>query len=104
MMSASKPPDNGTTRTMIPMTLTDAGMGDDHWPTVAAALAAAYKTLPGSYQNVRVTVPPESDEVRILACMAPGEPEVDVTPSDDAWGRVAARTYRQVMTRRPRDL
>jgi hypothetical protein len=64
-------------------TLTSTGMGDDDWLTVAAALAAAYKTLPGSHQNVRVTVPPESDELRILACEAPGAPEVDVTPPDD---------------------
>jgi N utilization substance protein A len=73
---------------------------------LADALESAYKRMPGAYEYAFVDIEPESGEIRVFAQELDefGEPlgdEFDVTPKD--FGRIAAQTFRQVMTQRIRE-
>ncbi len=73
---------------------------------LADALESAYKRMPGAKEYAWVIVDPDSGEIRVFAqdLDEDGEPigeEYDVTPAD--FGRIAAQTFRQVMTQRIRE-
>jgi N utilization substance protein A len=73
---------------------------------LADALESAYKRMPGAKEYAWVIVDPDSGEIRVYAqdLNEDGEPageEYDVTPAD--FGRIAAQTFRQVMTQRIRE-
>src|SRR5688572_17825298 len=73
---------------------------------LADALESAYKRMPGASEYAFVTIDPDTGEIRVFAQELDdeGEPvgdERDVTPKD--FGRIAAQTFRQVMTQRIRE-
>ena len=73
---------------------------------LADALESAYKRMPGAHEYAYVTIDPDTGEIRVFAQELDdeGEPvgdEFDVTPKD--FGRIAAQTFRQVMTQRIRE-
>jgi len=73
---------------------------------LADALESAYKRMPGASEYAFVTIDPDTGEIRVFAqeLDEQGEPigdERDVTPKD--FGRIAAQTFRQVMTQRIRE-
>jgi N utilization substance protein A len=75
---------------------------------LADALESAYKRMPGAHEYAYVTIDPDYGEIHVFAqeINDDGEPigdEFDVTPDDKAFGRIAAQTFRQVMTQRIRE-
>ena len=75
---------------------------------LADALESAYKRMPEAHEYAYVTIDPDTGEIHVFAqdINDDGEPigdEFDVTPDDKAFGRIAAQTFRQVMTQRIRE-
>jgi transcription termination/antitermination protein NusA len=73
---------------------------------LADALESAYKRMPGAREYAWVVIDPEGADIRVFAqeLNEDGEPigeELDVTPAN--FGRIAAQTFRQVMTQRIRE-
>jgi N utilization substance protein A len=76
---------------------------------LADALESAYKRLPGAYEYAWATIDPVTGEMRVTAQELnedgePYGPELDVTPDQQTLGRIAAQTFRQVMTQRLREV
>jgi N utilization substance protein A len=76
---------------------------------LADALESAYKRLPGAYEYAWATIDPVTGEMRVTAQELnedgePFGPELDVTPDQQTLGRIAAQTFRQVMTQRLREV
>lgn len=67
----------------------------------ANALVAAYKRSPGAAEEARVTIDPESGEVIVYAQELDEEGNVirewEDTPEGEAFGRIAAQSFKQVM-------
>jgi N utilization substance protein A len=67
----------------------------------ANALVAAYKRSPGAAEEARVTIDPESGEVTVYAQELDEEGNVtdewEDTPDGEAFGRIAAQSFKQVM-------
>ena len=67
----------------------------------ANALVAAYKRSPGAAEEARVTIDPESGEVKVYAQELDEEGNVidewEDTPEGEAFGRIAAQSFKQVM-------
>ncbi|MFQ5523710.1 MAG: transcription termination factor NusA [Acidimicrobiia bacterium] len=67
----------------------------------ANALVAAYKRSPGAAEEARVTIDPESGEVKVYAQELDEEGNVirewEDTPDGEAFGRIAAQSFKQVM-------
>src|SRR5690554_4004142 len=67
----------------------------------ANALVAAYKRSPGAAEEARVTIDPESGDIRIYAQEVDEEGNVidewEDTPEGEAFGRIAAQSFKQVM-------
>ncbi len=76
---------------------------------LADALESAYKRLPDAYEYAWVTIDPDTADMRVFAQQLdedgePVGPELDVTPDAAILGRIAAQTFRQVMTQRLREV
>lgn len=73
----------------------------------ANALVAAYKRSPGAAEEARVTIDPESGEVIVYAQELDEEGNVtdewEDTPEGEAFGRIAAQSFKQVMQFRLRE-
>jgi N utilization substance protein A len=71
---------------------------------LANALVAAYKRMPGAAEEAMVTIDPSSGEIQVFGQELDDEGNVvrewEDTPSD--FGRIAAQTFRQVITQRIR--
>ena len=67
----------------------------------ANALVAAYKRSPGAAEEARVTIDPESGEVTVYAQELDEDGNVidewEDTPEGEAFGRIAAQSFKQVM-------
>ena len=67
----------------------------------ANALVAAYKRSPGAAEEARVTIDPESGEVMVYAQELDEDGNVidewQDTPEGEAFGRIAAQSFKQVM-------
>ena len=67
----------------------------------ANALVAAYKRSPGAAEEARVTIDPESGEVIVYAQVLDEDGNVtdewEDTPEGEAFGRIAAQSFKQVM-------
>ena len=67
----------------------------------ANALVAAYKRSPGAAEEARVTIDPESGEVKVYAQDLDDDGNVmdewEDTPEGEAFGRIAAQSFKQVM-------
>jgi len=67
----------------------------------ANALVAAYKRSPGAAEEARVTIDPESGEVKVYAQELDEDGNVirewEDTPEGEAFGRIAAQSFKQVM-------
>jgi N utilization substance protein A len=67
----------------------------------ANALVAAYKRSPGAAEEARVTIDPESGEVIVYAQDLDEDGNVidewEDTPEGEAFGRIAAQSFKQVM-------
>jgi N utilization substance protein A len=67
----------------------------------ANALVAAYKRSPGAAEEARVTIDPDSGEVIVYAQELDEEGNVidewEDTPEGEAFGRIAAQSFKQVM-------
>lgn len=67
----------------------------------ANALVAAYKRSPGAAEEARVTIDPESGEVIVYAQELDEDGNVvdewEDTPEGEAFGRIAAQSFKQVM-------
>jgi N utilization substance protein A len=79
---------------------------DDLLQALADALASAYKRMPGAAEEAEVEIDPDTAEVIVIAYDIDEElnwinRRVD-TPKD--FGRIAAQTFRQVMTQRIREV
>ena len=85
----------------------DKGIGlDTLLGVLADALESAYKRIPDSREYAWVTIDPDSGAIAVIAQEIdedgePYGPELDVTPDD--FGRIAAQTFRQVMSQRIRE-
>ncbi len=73
----------------------------------ANALVAAYKRSPGAAEEARVTIDPESGEVTVYAQVLDEEGNVvdewEDTPEGEAFGRIAAQSFKQVMQHKLRE-
>jgi N utilization substance protein A len=73
----------------------------------ANALVAAYKRSPGAAEEARVTIDPESGEVTVYAQELDEEGNVikewEDTPEGEAFGRIAAQSFKQVMQHKLRE-
>jgi N utilization substance protein A len=73
----------------------------------ANALVAAYKRSPGAAEEARVTIDPESGEVIVYAQELDEEGNVvsewEDTPEGEAFGRIAAQSFKQVMQHKLRE-
>lgn len=73
----------------------------------ANALVAAYKRSPGAAEEARVTIDPESGEVIVYAQELDEDGNVtdewEDTPEGEAFGRIAAQSFKQVMQFRLRE-
>ncbi|MCB1259909.1 MAG: transcription termination/antitermination protein NusA, partial [Acidimicrobiales bacterium] len=79
---------------------------DTLFGVLADALESAYKRIPGAHEYAWVTIDPDTAEILVIAQELdedgePYGPELDVTPDD--FGRIAAQTFRQVMSQRIRE-
>ena len=67
----------------------------------ANALVAAYKRSPGAAEEARVTIDPESGQVTVYAQELDEDGNVidewEDTPDGEAFGRIAAQSFKQVM-------
>ena len=67
----------------------------------ANALVAAYKRSPGAAEEARVTIDPDSGEVTVYAQELDDDGNVidewEDTPEGEAFGRIAAQSFKQVM-------
>jgi N utilization substance protein A len=67
----------------------------------ANALVAAYKRSPGAAEEARVTIDPDSGEVRVYAQELDEDGNVikewEDTPEGEDFGRIAAQSFKQVM-------
>lgn len=67
----------------------------------ANALVAAYKRSPGAAEEARVTIDPESGDVIVYAQVLDEDGNVvdewEDTPEGEAFGRIAAQSFKQVM-------
>lgn len=67
----------------------------------ANALVAAYKRSPGAAEEARVTIDPDSGEVIVYAQVLDDDGNVidewEDTPEGEAFGRIAAQSFKQVM-------
>lgn len=67
----------------------------------ANALVAAYKRSPGAAEEARVTIDPDSGEVKVYAQELDEDGNVvdewEDTPEGEAFGRIAAQSFKQVM-------
>ena len=67
----------------------------------ANALVAAYKRSPGAAEEARVTIDPESGQVTVYAQELDEDGNVikewEDTPEGEAFGRIAAQSFKQVM-------
>ncbi len=73
----------------------------------ANALVAAYKRSPGAAEEARVTIDPDSGEVIVYAQVLDEEGNVveewEDTPEGEAFGRIAAQSFKQVMQHKLRE-
>ena len=73
----------------------------------ANALVAAYKRSPGAAEEARVTIDPDSGEVTVYAQVLDEEGNVvdewEDTPEGEAFGRIAAQSFKQVMQHKLRE-
>ena len=73
----------------------------------ANALVAAYKRSPGVAEEARVTIDPESGEVIVYAQELDEDGNVvkewEDTPEGEAFGRIAAQSFKQVMQHKLRE-
>jgi N utilization substance protein A len=73
----------------------------------ANALVAAYKRSPGAAEEARVTIDPESGQVTVYAQVLDEEGNVvdewEDTPEGEAFGRIAAQSFKQVMQHKLRE-
>jgi len=73
----------------------------------ANALVAAYKRSPGAAEEARVTIDPESGAVIVYAQELDEEGNVvtewEDTPEGEAFGRIAAQSFKQVMQHKLRE-
>jgi len=73
----------------------------------ANALVAAYKRSPGAAEEARVTIDPESGEVTVYAQELDEDGNVvkewEDTPEGEAFGRIAAQSFKQVMQHKLRE-
>jgi N utilization substance protein A len=73
----------------------------------ANALVAAYKRSPGAAEEARVTIDPDSGEVTVYAQELDEEGNVTAewedTPEGEAFGRIAAQSFKQVMQHKLRE-
>ncbi len=73
----------------------------------ANALVAAYKRSPGAAEEARVTIDPESGEVTVYAQVLDEDGNVvdewEDTPEGEAFGRIAAQSFKQVMQHKLRE-
>ena len=73
----------------------------------ANALVAAYKRSPGAAEEARVTIDPDSGEVTVYAQELDEDGNVidewEDTPEGEAFGRIAAQSFKQVMQFRLRE-
>ncbi len=73
----------------------------------ANALVAAYKRSPGATEEARVTIDPDSGEVVVYAQELDEDGNVvaewEDTPDGEAFGRIAAQSFKQVMQHKLRE-
>jgi len=73
----------------------------------ANALVAAYKRSPGAAEEARVTIDPDSGEVIVYAQELDEDGNVvsewEDTPEGEAFGRIAAQSFKQVMQHKLRE-
>ncbi len=73
----------------------------------ANALVAAYKRSPGAAEEARVTIDPDSGEVIVYAQVLDEDGNVvdewEDTPEGEAFGRIAAQSFKQVMQHKLRE-
>lgn len=73
----------------------------------ANALVAAYKRSPGAAEEARVTIDPDSGEVTVYAQVLDEDGNVvdewEDTPDGEAFGRIAAQSFKQVMQHKLRE-
>ncbi len=73
----------------------------------ANALVAAYKRSPGAAEEARVTIDPDSGEVVVYAQELDDDGNVveewEDTPEGEAFGRIAAQSFKQVMQHKLRE-
>ncbi len=73
----------------------------------ANALVAAYKRSPGAAEEARVTIDPDSGEVIVYAQELDDDGNVvsewEDTPEGEAFGRIAAQSFKQVMQHKLRE-
>ena len=73
----------------------------------ANALVAAYKRSPGAAEEARVTIDPESGDVVVYAQELDEDGNVvsewEDTPEGEAFGRIAAQSFKQVMQHKLRE-
>jgi N utilization substance protein A len=73
----------------------------------ANALVAAYKRSPGAAEEARVTIDPDSGEVTVYAQELDEDGNVtsewEDTPEGEAFGRIAAQSFKQVMQHKLRE-
>ena len=73
----------------------------------ANALVAAYKRSPGAAEEARVTIDPDSGEVVVYAQELDEDGNVvaewEDTPDGEAFGRIAAQSFKQVMEHKLRE-
>jgi transcription termination/antitermination protein NusA len=73
----------------------------------ANALVAAYKRSPGAAEEARVTIDPDSGEVTVYAQVLDEDGNVvdewEDTPEGEAFGRIAAQSFKQVMQHKLRE-
>ena len=73
----------------------------------ANALVAAYKRSPGAAEEARVTIDPESGQVVVYAQELDEDGNVvsewEDTPDGEAFGRIAAQSFKQVMEHKLRE-
>ena len=73
----------------------------------ANALVAAYKRSPGAAEEARVTIDPDSGEVTVYAQDLDEDGNVikewEDTPEGEAFGRIAAQSFKQVMQHKLRE-
>ncbi len=93
----------------IRMLASDRGISvDSLLQVLVEALATAYKKRPGAAEEVIVGVNPENMEITFTAYDVDDDGnwinERDDTPKKDELGRIAAQTFRQVMSQRIREV